>query len=542
MVRISGIGVRNLRSLKQLDSIAFKPITILVGKNSAGKSTFARLLPLLKQSSEKSKKSPILWWGRLVDFGAFDDVYSSLSSDGFIDITVTFEVTENIFLMRTPYYRPRDIPLKEPGTISAKFRLGKNNEDNTTLLRELHLDIFGVQIVLEFLADSVSAVTLNRKPIEIPSNIRLAWQQGQLLPILRMINLAPKSTAPVSDEALFGPRRFARFGATLVKDAVSRFLHGNTQEDRKEEAADRLPIAPIGDFLTYCMGTPNSTTTWKSLMSQASVQSPNLRELHAAVVLYKLDLLLWYLDDSAQRALSMVSYLEPLRATAQRYYRREEISADELDPKGLNTPFFIQGLSDREKISLNLWTKENFGFTLSIRNAGGHLSLNIQSESDKSSSRNMADVGLGYSQLVPVALQLWAAREKNPRDSARRIVTARGVQAFPGRTVVVEQPELHLHPAYQAKLADVFAGSISSRESIDTKATEVPLTIIAETHSPNLISRLGELVSEGKLEADQVQILVFEEDEQVGAGTRVRVAKFNEEGVLKNWPIGFFDA
>jgi AAA ATPase domain/Protein of unknown function (DUF3696) len=539
MIRISGLGVKNLRSLKQLDTVRFKPITILVGRNSAGKSSFARLLPLLKQSSETRKQSPILWWGRLVDFGTFDDVYSSLSSDGFIDVTVMFELTTLVFLQRTPYYRSKDTPLQQPGTVEATFRLGKNSEDGSTILRELHLKVFEVRIVLAFSGAAVSSVSLDGQTIEIPSNIRLNWLQGQLMPILRPANVGGGPQASIGDETLFSPRRVSRFGAANVRRAVSSFVHGNTQEDRKEEIADRLPLAPIAEFLNYCRSVPNSTTTWQSTIDAVTLLSPSLQRLHSSVILYKLDILLWNLDDAAHRYLSQVSYLEPLRATAQRYYRREEISTDELDPKGLNTPFYIQGLTAREKESLNEWTKLNFGFSLSIRNSGGHLSLNILPEGDEGGGRNLADVGLGYSQLVPVALQLWAAKNRGLEIARRASGALRGSFAVIGRTVVVEQPELHLHPAYQAKLADVFAGSI---KGISARDEEMTLTIIAETHSPNLISRLGELISLGRLDAEDVQILVFEEGEDRATGTNVRIATFDSEGILKNWPIGFFDS
>lgn len=538
MIRVSGLGAKNLRSLKVLEPVLFKPINILVGRNSAGKSSFARLLPLLKQSSERRKRSPILWWGRLVDFGTFDDVYSSFSTDGFIDLTLCIETDRAFALSRRVFYR--DEPsLEAPSQIQATFRLGKS-EDGVTVLRELHLDVFGVMIELAFTGEDVSVKVNGRVHLE-PSNVKLTWTQGQLMPIVRTVNVVP-GPAPdaVSDESLFSPRRVARFGSERVRRAISNFMHGNTQEDRKEEIADRLPIAPLVDLLRFCRGLPSATVTWRSTLSQITVNSAALRTLQSAIVLYKLEGLLSLLDDAAQRYLSEVGYLEPLRATAQRYYRREEISTDELDPKGLNTPFFIQGLTARERESLQQWTAENFGFVLSLKNVGGHLSLNIQPTGDDAVSRNMADVGLGYSQIVPVAIQLWAARNRVGSAAVRRSVSNRAVAERGSRTVVVEQPELHLHPAYQAKLADVFAIAVRRRE--DASRVGQPLTIIAETHSANLISRLGELIVEGSLPAADVQILVFEDDVEPGSGTRVRIATFNEKGVLRNWPIGFFDA
>jgi len=308
MIRFSGLGVRNLRSLKYLDTVALKPINILVGKNSAGKSTFARLLPLLRQSSEKRKQSPVLWWGRLVDYGTFDDAYSSLSNDGFIDISVSFEVSHLIFLARRAYWRETDTQLLEAGIIKATFRLGKEGDDGKTILRELRLNVFGVEIALTFSNTHVTNIAVDGTALEIPSNIRLAWIQGQLMPLLRPVNVAPMPQVALSDESLFTPRRVSRFGTANVRQAVSKFVHGNTQEDRVDEIADRLPIAPIASLLEYCKTFPSSTVTWKSIVSQTTTQSPSLRRLHAAVIVYKLDLILSLLDDSAQRNLAEVGF------------------------------------------------------------------------------------------------------------------------------------------------------------------------------------------------------------------------------------------
>lgn len=541
MIRISGLGVKNLRSMKTLDPVKFRPINILVGRNSAGKSTFARLLPLLKQSTERRKRSPILWWGRLVDFGTFDDVYSSFSSDGFIDLTITFETDRALSLSRRPTFYSREEPLLEkPATISTTFRLEKT-DDGVTVLRELHVNVFGVNVILKFSSESEVSVQINGNAHEEPSNVKLGWTQGQIMPLLRTINVVPgPSPAAVSDESLFTPRRVARFGSILARTSVSAFVHGNTQEDRKEEIVDRLPVAPLSDLLKFCQSLPSATVTWKSTLAQTTTISASLLKLQSSIVLYKLEGLLAILDDAAQRHLSEVSYLEPLRATAQRYYRREEISTDELDPKGLNTPFFIQGLAQRERESLHQWTEENFGFSLSLKNVGGHLSLNIQPTGQDAVSRNMADVGLGYSQLVPVAVQLWAARNRIGNTPARRGAAGRMVIERGSRTMVVEQPELHLHPAYQAKLADVFAISVKRADAM--RPHFQPFTIIAETHSPNLIARLGELILNESISSEDVQILVFEESEERQDGTRVRIAKFDKDGILQNWPIGFFDA
>ncbi|HCQ9870041.1 TPA: AAA family ATPase, partial [Acinetobacter baumannii] len=72
MSKLKSIRIENIRSLMDTSDIQLKPLTVLVGRNSVGKSTFARIFPLLRQSSEANKKSPILWYGKYVDFGDYE--------------------------------------------------------------------------------------------------------------------------------------------------------------------------------------------------------------------------------------------------------------------------------------------------------------------------------------------------------------------------------------------------------------------------------------------------------------------------------------
>ena len=70
---MKSIRIRNLRSLKDTGDVELKPITMLVGANSSGKSTFLRTFPLFKQGIGVNKQGPILWYGNEVDFGSYEE-------------------------------------------------------------------------------------------------------------------------------------------------------------------------------------------------------------------------------------------------------------------------------------------------------------------------------------------------------------------------------------------------------------------------------------------------------------------------------------
>ena len=68
---MEAIRIQNLKSILDSGEIELKDMTVVIGKNSSGKSTLLRVFPLLKQSIAKRLSSPILWYGDYVDFGSF---------------------------------------------------------------------------------------------------------------------------------------------------------------------------------------------------------------------------------------------------------------------------------------------------------------------------------------------------------------------------------------------------------------------------------------------------------------------------------------
>jgi putative AbiEii toxin of type IV toxin-antitoxin system len=121
---------------------------------------------------------------------------------------------------------------------------------------------------------------------------------------------------------------------------------------------------------------------------------------------------------------------------------------------------------------------------------------------------NIADVGVGVSQTLPVLVALHAAK--------------------PGTLVYVEQPETHLHPRAQFALAQVLAA-----------AAERGVRVVIETHSSTLLLGVQTLVAEGKLAADKVKLHWFERGKD--GRTTVRSGDLDEAGAFGDWPEDFDD-
>jgi hypothetical protein len=122
--------------------------------------------------------------------------------------------------------------------------------------------------------------------------------------------------------------------------------------------------------------------------------------------------------------------------------------------------------------------------------------------------QNYADVGYGISQILPV------------------IVGGYNLQT--GALLLIEQPEIHLHPSAQSELGDFF---------LDLYRRGVQCLV--ETHSEHLIMRLQRHVAEGLIPAEHVAVnyVYAAEDRKVVARLRL-----NKDGIfIDDWPLGFFE-
>ena len=99
------ISIKNVRSLEDIPTLDLKPLTVLLGKNSSGKSTFLRIFPLLKQSCSLMTRGVLSFFGDFVDFGEFKDIKTSNITDDFIELGFDVKVPQ---LLRHYYYYEGD--------------------------------------------------------------------------------------------------------------------------------------------------------------------------------------------------------------------------------------------------------------------------------------------------------------------------------------------------------------------------------------------------------------------------------------------------
>src|SRR5262249_42322056 len=92
--RVTRFGLRNFKAFHYLEDIELKPLTVLVGANSSGKSSIFQALLLLKQSSEAGRSDGVLKFdGEWTKLGSFASVVSDFDISRTIEYRFGLEFT-----------------------------------------------------------------------------------------------------------------------------------------------------------------------------------------------------------------------------------------------------------------------------------------------------------------------------------------------------------------------------------------------------------------------------------------------------------------
>lgn len=130
----------------------------------------------------------------------------------------------------------------------------------------------------------------------------------------------------------------------------------------------------------------------------------------------------------------------------------------------------------------------------------------VLGQTDITDTVNIADVGFGVSQVLPVIVALLVAQ--------------------PGQLVYIEQPEIHLHPRAQIALAEIFAD-----------AANRGVRVVVETHSELFLLGIQTLVAEDKLDPQAVKLHWFTRN--FDGLSKVTSAELDEMGAFGDWPEDF---
>lgn len=497
--KMEKISVENFRSITKCDMVDLKPITALVGKNSVGKSSFIRLFPLIKQSLERRISDSLLWYGDYVDFGDYNQVLSHKSHNNSMKLAFCIKIPK-----RSDFIR--NIPVKGNNFIKVELTIKEK------YFERIEIEFEDQIIAVDIDEESIATISINGdKSFFENSKIRVFRDPGYLLPELY------QEVIDSSNEKFYSHQ----FELDKLLSKLDDYIFGKGNKGEKKVFRDRF----ISDYYFF-----EAKDKVKEIFSFFNPQkfrgikknNETFKKYNNIFLAIQIQGIIRRINDTINKDMKQTSYVKPIRANVDRYYRVQGVSTDELDPDGSNLPMILKNMSLKQLENFEKWSKEKFGVVFSVKDYEGHVSMIIKNDLSSSDEINVADTGYGYSQMLPIVMLLWMIHNNS--------VSRYNID----RTIVIEQPELHLHPALQARMMDIFVNVI--RES---KANGVTLKIIFETHSETMINRLGYLISEQRILKDEVNILVFD---KLNDETTIQSRKFDDNGLLLGWPSDFFDS
>jgi len=459
------ISINNFKSIGSLANYEMRPLTILSGTNSSGKSSFIQLLLLLKQTLEAaSTKQPLSIEGKFYNANNFLDLVKGKQPS--TKVEVKFSITKEEFASFGELIQ-KSIFDYFPSYV-CDFRICYSFIANEIKIVEFEVSYLTV-IKKEFLLIKYNdknklVIDTNNEYFLKYDNQKEEGSNSQLQSLeVNYVAFIPKS----------------------IEETIRKF---------DPEILDKE-------------GNP-STIDEKSLMN-INVDS---------------------VKSFLENYFSGLYYIGPLRNEPQDSYINN-IGANWVGIKGENTAQILEKYKDEfiecntpildgnlikfkvEKITLIeatiIWMCKIFklGKRLYTKELSENYSIFLENENGIETT--IKHVGFGISQILPIITQ--------------------GLLMKNGETLILEQPEIHLHPKIQSSLFDFLYSLVLQGKKI-----------IVETHSDHLITRLRRRVAEDASSSLQAMVnLTF--IESVGDGLTFNKMKLDDTGVYDIFPEDFID-
>lgn len=215
-----------------------------------------------------------------------------------------------------------------------------------------------------------------------------------------------------------------------------------------------------------------------------------------------------------RRELESIVYLGPLRRKPERDYVWNKSKPGEVGSDGhraidvLLASALMKG-EDQDRIieGVSKWlVRMKVADKLEVKQLGRSTRYEVVIHRDGVEA-NLRDVGIGISQVLPVLTIAYFAPS--------------------GSTIMLEEPEIHLHPLAQSILAELFV-DVSKERNVQ---------FIVETHSEHLFRRMQTLIAKQQIMPDEAVMYFVERDDKAA---RMRPLELDDFGRVKNWPEGFF--
>jgi predicted ATPase len=458
------ISIYNFKSIGSLANYEMRPLTILSGTNSSGKSSFIQLLLLLKQTLEKdSVESQLLLSGDLYKVLNYLDILKDRNREN--KIKVEFEFS-NLELDKYKNYPVFDIYSALGNynlVISITFDELPENDSIFVASFDVKFEPTESEIQVSYTRfennnNSIFTVSTNR-PILVTNNLT---SRGNDV-FVRKINY----TAFIPFE--------------LEIDTTIPKMDGFAKESSKISSKEVPKLDGIKAILKDFFAKLNYVGSYRkdpqySYLENKKSYSVGIDGANAAEVLCELKdkRVTFYKIDESNEGFNLIK-TEDSFLNAVKYW-----------------------LCDRFKLCSNIYSiKESDSFVIYVESVSGIIST-------------IKHVGFGISQVLPIILE--------------------GLRISNDETLILEQPEVHLHPKVQSNLTDFLISLVEQGKNV-----------IVETHSDHLITRLRRRIAEDlSNQLDEKVLLTF-----VEVGTTdvlFRNITIDDFGVIElPYPEGFIE-
>jgi len=556
-MRLTHIELENFKGIRARQEIDLKPITLLFGPNSAGKSTILQALHYLREILERQNVDPdITIAGGLIDLGGFSTLVHNRELDRSVRIKVKLDLSEEHgggILYLNSGTSAGEIDFQE---LQLRYLLGESRDfsDNaiaqqvaieveirwSELERTPYVSRLGVEFDNEPFAAIISPPQAGRAQL---TDFNFSH------PLLRPIADADDRRKDQPDVIAPSPLEYEV--ATLAREVALDRSTADTPDDQFRIAVATLMGAlPDVDLdLKLDLRDPDEKA---SELEEHTPRVRGLRRLLSEMVLGPMRLV--------RDHLCAMTYIGPLREIPSRNYR-PQVSPDEArwatglaawdllytdrnsnlmdevntwlsDERRLHTSYRLERVEFKEvpvpspfhQILARGLNEDDIGELQELYDMLPSRTEIALRDFDKGILVSPSDVGVGISQMVPVVVS--ALR---PQDGL----------------LAIEQPELHVHPAIQVGIGDLLIRAVH----VDPERLRSGKTILVETHSEHIMLRLLRRIREtteqtlppgvAGLSPDDLSVVYVESSDD---GVRFRALRVDQAGeFLDRWPRGFFE-
>lgn len=454
---IKTMRLENFKAFEDTGVLDFRPLTVLAGPNSGGKTSILQSLLLLKQTLEGPQNIDLNLDGQYLHYSEFNELTFGRPSLSKCEVVFTFETETPIPREIVPRYFP-EVPLPDDAefaTLDSKIQL-RYRYRSRRQEKSVVLDRFNLSNSLHGIGGPELRIRLSKEKYRVTS----VGKGIRRLP-------SPLRSKDIDDVHFMG---FVPLHMTFNSESGSTF--------RRPQSFDQAFMIPSLGLQFEIKGNLKYLGPLRERPRRAYLHSGNPTTEIGESGQYAAQIL-WLERDNP------VEYLAALGQEPQ------EIPLIEAVNNAFLQVGMIQPLDIKSEKSMV------YQILFRLRGSGNRKAVTI------------ADVGFGISQLLPILVL--------------------GLRSEKSAILMLEQPEIHLHPKLQANLADFLLTLVEQGQRV-----------IVETHSDHFINRLRRRIAEDQTDklGDKVSIL-FVHPPQDGRGANIEPLQVDRYGIVENWPPDF---